>query len=56
MRKSYEDCDCCEGQIFDGTHQWNECIDCDYNMTEAELAEEAYWDKYDLDEAEIKGN
>ena len=59
-RKSYEDCDCCEGKVYyhgDSTGpRWLDCTSCNYNQTELELKEEAFWNKYDLDEAEMKGN
>lgn len=46
-RLSHEDCNC---------DKEKECELCDYWVSDEDLIEEAYWAKYDLDEAEGKGN
>lgn len=55
-RISYQDCNCFEGKTYGEFAVWVDCPKCDMNLTDLELLEEAYNDKYDLDEARMKGN
>lgn len=55
-RIEHENCNCTNGEKFDGIKNKIKCLDCDFNKTEKELIEEAFWHKYDLEEAEKTGN
>ena len=53
----HEDCVCTNGQIIDKTTaQLLNCDECDYNTSDEDLKQEAYWEAYDLWEAQLKGN
>lgn len=56
-RLLYEECNCHEGDRYNVTfNEWLECLECDYNMTDKEIAEEGFSDHYDGLEAQLKGN